>query len=289
MAWEPTASAVRDGPASAALAAWDAVVRAVRSAAPKNRLDDARLAVTSVLLPAGSGVIPGVASVRFAEQMTADVSTLGEAERSAALAELGPSALEFVQAVWACDVGTRARAAFTELFGVPILDDPMSNGPISEMPAWPAQELFLREVAKLSSLDPVTSELVRLRGARAHNCRLRRSLRSKTAVLAAGGQQMFDEAMGEQEGDLSPRHGTAVRVVDAFVWQPMDWPSDLVISVRELFSADEIVELVLDVMRNAANKIAVALAADAPHVADGVEYYDIDQSSGELQYGLSLA
>ena len=40
-------------------------------------------------------------------------------------------------------------------------------------------------------------------------------------------------------------------------------------------------------MRNAANKIAVALQADAPHVSDGVEIYDIDER-GEAVYGLSL-
>ena len=38
----------------------------------------------------------------------------------------------------------------------------------------------------------------------------------------------------------------------------------------------EITEVVLDVVRNAANKIAVALGGDAPVVTEGVEFYDID-------------
>jgi hypothetical protein len=38
---------------------------------------------------------------------------------------------------------------------------------------------------------------------------------------------------------------------------------------------------VLDVARNAANKIAVALAADGARVADGVEFFDLD-GSGDL-------
>jgi len=42
---------------------------------------------------------------------------------------------------------------------------------------------------------------------------------------------------------------------------------------------------VLDVTRNALNKVAVALAADAAHVEDGVEIYDIEPD-GSLVYGL---
>jgi hypothetical protein len=255
----------------------------VRSAAPGNRLDDARLAVTSVLVPSQlNGPRTGDA-VHFAEQMTADVSILTEDQRAAALAELGPSTLPFVQAVWVCDVATRARTSFRELFGDPVLDDAMSDGSTSGEPAWPAQEQFLREVAKLTSLDPITSELVRLRGARAHACRLCQSLRSRTAVRTAGGPELFDAP----DRDLTARHQAALKFVDAFIWQPMAWPHNLADELRDSFSPPEAIELVLDVVRNSANKIAVALAADAPHVSEGVEYYDIDLASGDLIYGLS--
>jgi len=46
--------------------------------------------------------------------------------------------------------------------------------------------------------------------------------------------------------------------------------------VHRLFSDAETVEILFDVIRNAANKIAVAFGADAPIVVDGVEFYDID-------------
>ena len=43
-------------------------------------------------------------------------------------------------------------------------------------------------------------------------------------------------------------------------------------------------ELTLDIIRNAANKIAVAFDAEGhPQVETGVEYYDIDVSTGELR------
>ena len=46
--------------------------------------------------------------------------------------------------------------------------------------------------------------------------------------------------------------------------------------MREHFADAEAAELTLDVMRNASNKIAVSLAADAPRVAEGIERYHID-------------
>ena len=46
-------------------------------------------------------------------------------------------------------------------------------------------------------------------------------------------------------------------------------------------------ELILDLVRNAANKIAVVFDADEPQVETGVEYYAIDVSTGELRYDVS--
>ena len=47
---------------------------------------------------------------------------------------------------------------------------------------------FLPAVARMRALDPVTSELVRLRGAAQHNCRLCKSLRESTALDAGGSE-----------------------------------------------------------------------------------------------------
>ena len=45
----------------------------------------------------------------------------------------------------------------------------------------------------MRALDPVTSELVRLRGAAQHNCRLCKSLREGTALDAGGSETLYDE------------------------------------------------------------------------------------------------
>ena len=43
--------------------------------------------------------------------------------------------------------------------------------------------------------------------------------------------------------------------------------------------------MVLDLVRNAANKVAVALQADQPLVPVGVEYFSVERD-GTLAYGL---
>jgi hypothetical protein len=70
-------------------------------------------------------------------------------------------------------------------------------------------------------------------------------------------------------------------------WQPGSWPAGLARRLHEHFSDAELVEMVLDIMRNSANKIAVSFGADDPHVTEGLEYYDTD-ATGELVYGLTL-
>ena len=151
---------------------------------------------------------------------------------------------------------------------------------------WQAQELFLREVARLDALDPVTSELARLRGARAHACRLCKSLRSRTAIELAGNSAL-DAVDDDEHSGLTEQQKVALRFTDAFIWQPMALDAGLASETRRVFAADQATELVLDVMRNSANKIAVAFAADAAHVDEGVEYYDIDPASGDPVYGLA--
>jgi hypothetical protein len=71
------------------------------------------------------------------------------------------------------------------------------------------------------------------------------------------------------------------------VWQPAARPDGLAADHYGHWSPAELVELVLDVVRNAANKIAVAFGADDPHVTEGLEYYDTD-AGGDPVYGLTL-
>ena len=79
----------------------------------------------------------------------------------------------------------------------------------------------------------------------------------------------------ESAADLTDAHKAALRYVDALIWSPAKIAPEVAAGVRKHFSADQAVELTLDVMRNACNKIAVSLAADAPRVEQGTERYEI--------------
>jgi alkylhydroperoxidase family enzyme len=171
----------------------------------------------------------------------------------------------------------RADVAWREMFGEEWERIQTSSG----MDPWAAHERFLLEVAKLSALDPVTSELVRLRGARAHACRLCQSRRSVAAIDLVGGSELFEE---RDPAGVSEAQRLALQVVDTFVWQPTRWPDGLGGQAVDALGPAASTELVLDVIRNAANKIAVAFGVDAPQVETGVEFYDIDPSTGELRY-----
>ncbi len=67
------------------------------------------------------------------------------------------------------------------------------------------------------------------------------------------------------------------------VWTPGDLDA-AVGELRAVATPAQQVELVLDVTRNALNKITVGLGADAAHVEDGIEIYDVGPD-GSLVYG----
>ena len=265
--------------APAALTAWDELIDAVASATSTDLMEQARAIALASLDPAAPPV-PRSDAMAFAEQMVVDVASMTADVRAAGLAELGATAPAFVLAVWTEDMMIRAGAAWREMFGEEWRPIPVS----AKTDPWVAHQRFLLEVAKLSALDPVTSELVRLRGARAHDCRLCQSRRSASAIDLAGGTDVFDD---RDPRSISDAQALALQVVDAFVWQPTQWPSGLGEQVVDALGPAGATELTLDIVRNAANKIAVAFNADDPQVDTGVEYYDIDVSTGELRYDVS--
>jgi hypothetical protein len=265
--------------APAAFTAWDELIDAVASTTPTELTEQARAIVRASLDPAVPAV-PRSDAVAFAEQMVVDVASMTTDVRAAGLAELGAGAPAFVLAVWTEDMMIRAGVAWREMFGEEWRPIPTP----AETDPWVAHERFLIEVAKLPALDPVTSELVRLRGARAHDCRLCQSRRSVSAIDLAGRSDLFDD---RDPSGISDVQALALQVVDAFVWQPIQWPRGLGEQVVDALGPAAATELTLDIVRNAANKIAVAFDADDPQVETGVEYYEIDVSTGELRYDVS--
>ena len=134
----------------------------------------------------------------------------------------------------------------------------------------------MRQVARLDSLDPVLTELVRLRGARQHECRLCTSRRSVAALEAGADESVFAAVDAYADSDLSESAKAALALTDAMIWTPYLIPPEVARQARSRLAPEQVVEVVLDVARNATNKIAVALGADAAAVTDGVELFRTD-------------
>jgi alkylhydroperoxidase family enzyme len=136
---------------------------------------------------------------------------------------------------------------------------------------------FVPAVARLRTLDPVTTEVVRLRGAVQHNCRLCKSRRDETALDAGGSESLYgDIEQYESSQQLSKGQKAALRYVDALIWSPSRIEREVAAAVRTHFSEAAAEELTFDVMRNACNKIMVAMGADAPQVLEGTQLMRID-------------
>jgi alkylhydroperoxidase family enzyme len=213
----------------------------------------------------------------FAEQFSVDVSAITGEQRSRLWNHLGERTFGVVVLMYIADFAPRVRAGLQAL-GVGSEYLGWVNGPTTwDHATDPADVVFndfLPAVARMRALDPVTSELVRLRGAAQHNCRLCKSLRESTALDSGGSETLYgDIERFESSGLLDDRAKAALRYADALIWTPAHLVADDVAEVRSRFSEAEAVELTFDIMRNASNKVAVSLGADAPRVEQGTERY----------------
>jgi alkylhydroperoxidase family enzyme len=219
--------------------------------------------------------------VDVTEQFVVDVTGVDIAPLAP---RLGADLVPFVKSLWLLDLGLRTDLVLGRLFdaAIPPRDrhapsaDPLTFDP------------FLRSVALLDGLDPLTTELVRLRVARHHNCRLCKSLRTRAALSAGGGESVYDKVDRFAESDLDGRQKTALHITEAVIIRPDSLDDAGVARAQEHFTPAELVELVLDVMRNSANKVAVAFGADAPNVTEGLQLYDIG-ADGDMVMGEPLA
>ena len=239
------------------------------------------------------------AALAFTEQFVLDVSSRFRHPTS------GPGGLPppeqlgaFVMGLFFCDYDLRHTMVLSKLFDgahlarAPVPPDGVRHQRLNAggvggtgPDAGECFNALLRTIALMDRIDPVTTELVRLKGARTHNCRICQSTRSVTAISQGADETMFDKVGRPEESDLSVRHRTALRLTGAMVTQPSSIAADLVDEVRREFSPLETLELVYDVVRNSSQKAAVAMAADAPRVQRGHDYFAIDEQ-GDVQFGL---
>ncbi|HEY6646278.1 MAG TPA: carboxymuconolactone decarboxylase family protein, partial [Mycobacterium sp.] len=126
----------------------------------------------------------------FAEQFAVDVTGIGDKQRTRLLSALGDNAFRAVVAIFIADFVPRVWTGFDALG----MAKAGNAGPIEwDHDTDPIDALlngFVPAVARLRALDPVTTEVVRLRGAVQHNCRLCKSLREGNALDAGGSESL---------------------------------------------------------------------------------------------------
>jgi len=150
--------------------------------------------------------------------------------------------------------GAQPRLAATELtHGVSVA------GPVET-----AIGNFANAVVRARTVDPLTTEIVRLRCAQIHDCRICGSLRIQDALDAG-----FDEAMQRkiaryEDSDFPPAVIAALRLCDAIIMRP-DWATpELKAELHAWFSDEQIAEICLDVMKWSQQKALVALRMEKP-------------------------
>lgn len=148
-------------------------------------------------------------------------------------------------------------------------------------------------VVRSSLLDSVTTELIRLRCARQHDCRICQTLRLSDAAREGVDDSMSDQIDFYETSTLSERHKVALRIVDAFIWRPTDIDDTLVRQAREAFSDGELSEILVDITKWSTQKIHVCLGTDGADrltVNDrGVTYFSFDDEGRVASFSTEMS
>ncbi len=244
-------------------------------------------------LPGGADVpldptLAELAALEMAGQMAVDVSGVSDAQRAALAETVGRSAHTYLLTAYLADWIPRVDHALDALFGASGPD----GGPLTDdrSAVWNDFVALTESIGRLRAVDPVLTEQVRLRMAREHNCALCKSLRNRTA-LEAGGQESDYAALDSwpTSTQFDDRTRAALALTDILIWTPATLTvgerSELVTQLHSHFSDAELVGLVVGMLRNAANKVAIAGGTDGANVTEGVEIYDVIEN-GETVFGL---
>lgn len=140
---------------------------------------------------------------------------------------------------------------------------------------------FAAAAVRASALDPFTTELVRLRCAQYHDCRLCGSLRVQSAIDEGLDERAVAKIANYEASDLNERAKVALRFVDAMITQPAMLDTALRTALRAHFSDQQIAELACDVMKWSKQKVLVALRLEEPSW-DGTAILSFDASGEPL-------
>jgi alkylhydroperoxidase family enzyme len=215
-------------------------------------------------------------ALAFAEQFAMDVGGTTSEALDALVSHVGADGIrDFVTVVYVLEFTQRLQTMAHVL--LPIAPEVvLSTAPDSQPPSAPPLRSMLAEyqdsVVRGKSLDVVTTELVRLRCARTHQCRICKTLRLTDARAAGVDAAMTAKIDFYEASDLSERSKVALRITDAFIVRPDAMSEQAIEQARAIFSDEELVELCLDITKWSTQKIHVALGTDG---ADALPVNDV--------------
>ena len=229
------------------------------------------------------------AALELTEQFVIDVTGVLTGPLAAAAGALGAEVGPFVQALYLLDVGQRVDMVLSAFVGQSLTSDSWAWGAVGEIPADPMAAIMtmLAAVGRLQSVDPVTKELVRLRGARLHQCRRCQSVRSVAALNAGANNDLLSSDNPAALGELSDGTIAALDLVDATFSGPPSVNEELLGRLSRSYDTAQFVEIASYLLRNACNKIPVAFGVDDALVEEGFEYQIIDASGDTVTVDVS--
>jgi AhpD family alkylhydroperoxidase len=229
--------------------------------------------------------------VAFSEQFVIDVGGTTEDMRAGLAGRFGADgARALVTAIYVVEFTQRLQLIAGRLLddaevpadGAGVLADGAEVSPEGLLNAYQAA------VMRGSALDPVTTELVRLRCARTHHCRICQTLRLADARAAGVDEAMTAKVDFYERSDLPERAKVALRVTDAFITQPGLLSDAVAEQAREWFGPAELASLGLNITKWSTQKIKVALGTDGADRlvtdADGVALFGFDQAGQVTGY-----
>jgi AhpD family alkylhydroperoxidase len=230
--------------------------------------------------------------VSLTEQFVIDVGGTTEDMRAELTGRYGTDgARALVTAIYVVEFTQRLQLIAARLLGDAEPPAAGSLAPVDvSVDASPAGLLdaYQAAVVRGSALDPVTTELVRLRCARTHHCRICQTLRLADARAAGVDETMTAKVDFYERSDLPERAKVALRITDAFITRP-DLLSEAVAGqARASFGPSELASLSLDITKWSTQKIKVALGTDGADRlvtdADGVALFGFDSGGQATGY-----
>lgn len=221
------------------------------------------------------------ACLAFTEQFVIDVSSLTDDDLALLRPHFSAEQLpEFVMALYVTECTQRL-----EMVAPLLLDTPPRTPPvIADAPRFAgllqAMDAYQEAVVRGNALDAVTTEMVRLRCARTHNCRYCKTLRLENSVAAGVDDTMTAKIDFYETTDLAERTKIALRVTDAFITRPDTLTPAVIGQARAAFSPAQLAEMLLDITKWSTQKYYVALGLDAadslPKNERGVSFFAFD-------------